>query len=66
MTVPSAVVTAVLSEVGGVLSTIWLECAWSAVTMTRVLPSASAKASAAWTASSKSIVSPIWPQAFAA
>ena len=40
-------------------STIWLVWAWSAVTNTEVLPSFAAKSSAAWTASSKSTVSPI-------
>ena len=47
-------------------STIWLVCAWSAVTMTRVWPSFLAKASAAWTASSSCSVSPIWPHGSAA
>ena len=51
----------------GVLpSTIWLVCAWSAVTITSVLPSLRAKSRAFETASSICSVSPIWPHASAA
>src|SRR5699024_7200436 len=45
----------------GTEPTIWLVWAWSAVTMTRVSPSALANSRAAATASSRSIVSPICP-----
>src|SRR3954468_8269174 len=45
---------------------IWLVWAWSAVTMTSVSPCVFAKSMPTLTASSRSLVSPIWPHGLAA